>query len=234
MLPVERGAVLVHLGDWGSQIRQAARDKAGRPQYPAPRHHISGGLTMLLLIAGILLWSVTHLFKAKGVAARARLIGSLGEWPYKGLFALLIVASLVLIVAGWKSTLPTALWNPPAFMRHVTMLLMPIAVILFISARAPTDIKQIIRHPQLTGVKLWAVAHLLSNGEVRSVVLFGSLLAWAVLEVIFINRRDGAWKKPVPVGMAKTLISAAIGLIVTAVIVYAHPWLSGMPLMPRG
>ena len=189
---------------------------------------------MLLLIAGILLWSVTHLFKAKGVDARARLIASLGELPYKGPFALLIVASIVLMVAGWKSTLPTALWNPPAFMRHVTMLLMPIAVILFISARAPTDIKQFIRHPQLTGVKLWAVAHLLTNGEVRSVVLFGGLLAWAVLEVIFINRRDGAWKKPAPVGMAKTVISAVIGLIVTGVIVYAHPWLSGMPLMPRG
>ncbi len=194
----------------------------------------SGGRDMTLLLLGILLWSATHLFKALGVNARAGLIGRLGELPYKGLFALTIIASLILMVAGWKATLPTALWQPPAFLRHVTMLLMPVAVILFIGARAPTDIKQFIRHPQLTGVKLWAVAHLLSNGETRSVVLFGGLLAWAVLEVIFINRRDGAWRKPAPVGMAKTLVSAAIGLILTAVLVYAHPWLSGMPLLPRG
>ncbi|SFF51041.1 NnrU protein [Fontimonas thermophila] len=189
---------------------------------------------MSLLVAGILLWSATHLFKALCADVRARLIARIGEWPYKGLFALLIVASLVLMVSGWKATLPTALWQPPAFLRHVTMLLVPIAVILFISARAPTDIKRFIRHPQLTGVKLWAVAHLLSNGEIRSVVLFGGLLAWAVLEVIAINRRDGAWVKPGPVGATKTLISALIGLALAAVLVYAHPWLSGMPLLPRG
>ncbi|MFP5305507.1 MAG: NnrU family protein [Gammaproteobacteria bacterium] len=189
---------------------------------------------MLLLILGVLLWSAAHLSKAAAPGVRAGLIGRLGEGPYKGLFALTIVASLVLIVVGWRSTLPSALWHPPAAMRHVTMLLMPFAVILFVSARAPTDIKQFMRHPQLAGVKLWALAHLLSNGELRSVVLFGSLLAWAVLEVIFINRRDGAWVKPAPVGAAKTAVSAVIGLILTAVLVYAHPWLSGMPLLPRG
>src|SRR5690606_9302089 len=129
---------------------------------------------------------------------------------------------LVLIVLGWRATPPTALWSPPAGMRHATMTLMPFAVILFISARAPTDIKRFIRHPQLTGVKLWAVAHLLSNGETRSVILFGGLLAWAVLEVIFINRRDGAWVKPAPVGGLKTAISALIGLIATGVLVWAH------------
>ncbi|MFA5941043.1 MAG: NnrU family protein [Sinimarinibacterium sp.] len=189
---------------------------------------------MLLLILGIALWAATHLFVSLGANTRAGVIERIGLKPWKGLFAVTIVVALVLIVSGWKSTLPTALWNPPSFMRHITMLLMPIAVILFISARAPTDIKQIIRHPQLTGVKLWAFAHLLSNGEVRSVILFGGLLAWAVMEVIFINRRDGAWKKPTPVGAAKTAVSAVIGLIVTAVIVYVHVWIAGVALMPRG
>lgn len=188
---------------------------------------------MLLLTLGVLLWAVVHLSKAVTPNVRAGLIGSIGEWPYKGLFALLIVASLVLIVMGWKSTLPTALWNPPVWMRHVTMLLMPFAVILFISARAPTDIKQFIRHPQLTGVKLWAFAHLLSNGEVRSVILFAGLLAWGVLEVIFINRRNPEWKKPAPVGALKTAIAAIIGVVLTGVLVWGHPYFAGMPLMPR-
>lgn len=185
----------------------------------------------MLLILGLLLWAGTHLFVSLGVEARRQVIASIGLGPYKGLFSLALVGAIVLMVMGFKAMPVEYLYAPPAAMRHVTMLLMPFAVILFISARAPTDIKQFIRHPQLTGVKLWAVAHLLSNGETRSVILFGGLLAWAVMEVIFINRRDGAWKKPAPVGMPKTAVSAVVGLILTAVLLYAHPWLSGMPLI---
>lgn len=187
---------------------------------------------MLLLIAGLLLWSATHLMLAMAPGIRAALVGKLGLMPYKGLFSLVLVGALVLIVLGWKSASAASVWVPPTGLRHLTMLLVPIAVILFISARAPTDIKQVIRHPQLTGVKLWAVAHLLSNGELRSLVLFGGLLAWAVLEVIFINRREGARTKPAKVGALKTTLSAVAGLLVAAVLVFAHPWLSGMPLMP--
>ena len=187
-----------------------------------------------MLILGILLWSCAHLFVAMAPAQRQALIGRIGLGPYKGLFSLTLVLALVLIVAGWRATPPVSLYVPPVGLRHVTFLLMPLAVILFISARAPTDIKQRIRHPQLTGVKLWAVAHLLSNGEARSLILFGGLLAWAVLEVIFINRRDPVWKKPAPVGWGKTLISALIGLAVTAALVFGHRWFAGMPLISAG
>lgn len=186
---------------------------------------------MLLLVLGVLLWSGTHLFVALATQRRAALIARIGLNPYKGLFSLTLVVALVLIVMGWRSTPVTSLWLPPAGMRHLTMTLMPLAVILFISARMPTDIKQIIRHPQLTGVKLWAVAHLLTNGETRSVVLFGGLLVWAVLEVIFINRRDGARVKPPKVGALRTTIGALIGLLVTGVLVFAHPWFAGLPVM---
>ena len=186
---------------------------------------------MLLLVAGVLLWSAIHLFTALGRDARAGVVSRIGLNPYKGLYSLALVLALVLIVMGWRSTPPTSVWLPPDGMRHLTIALTPIAVILFISARAPTDIKQFIRHPQLTGVKLWAVAHLLSNGEVRSIVLFGGLLAWAVLEVIFINKRDGARVKPPRVGMAKTLVSALIGLAVAAVLVLVHPWIAGRPVL---
>jgi uncharacterized membrane protein len=190
--------------------------------------------SMLLLIAGIVLWAAVHLFVALAPDARRALIDRIGLAPYKGLFSLALVGALVLIVLGWRATPPVSLWLPPTGMRHATLLLMPIAVILFISARAPSDIKQIIRHPQLTGVKLWAVSHLLANGETRSVILFGGLLAWAVLEVIFINRRDGARVKPAPVGALKTTISALIGLLITGVLIYAHPWFAGMPVFARG
>lgn len=189
---------------------------------------------MVLLVLGILLWSGAHLFTAKGGATRAALIERLGRGAYRGLFSLVIVASLVLIVIGWRSTPPTALWNPPPGLRHLTLSLMPLAVILFLAARAPTDLKRVIRHPQLTGVKLWAVLHLLSNGEQRSVILFAGLLAWAVLEVIFINRRDGAWVKPAPQGALKTTISTVVALLVTVVLVWGHRWVAGVPLIAMG
>ena len=188
----------------------------------------------MLLVLGLLLWAVTHLFVSVGATTRAQLITKIGIGPYKGLFSLTLLVALVLIVLGWKSMPPGALYAPPYAMRDVTMLLMPFAVILFVSANAPTDIKQFIRHPQLTGIKLWAFAHLLSNGETRAVILFGSLLAWAVVEVIAINRRAGAWTKPAPVGMTKTAISAVIGLLLTAALMFGHPWFTGMPLFARG
>lgn len=188
---------------------------------------------VVLLVLGILLWSLTHLFVSLGVETRSAVIGRIGLNPYKGLFSVLIVAALAMIVLGWRSMPATSLWLPPPGMRHATMTLMPFAVILFLSARAPTDIKRFIRHPQLTGIKLWAVAHLLSNGETRSVILFGGLLAWAVLEVIFINRRDGAWIKPAPVGGLKTTISALIGVLVTGLLLWGHPWFTGMPVFAR-
>ncbi|TXI10300.1 MAG: NnrU protein [Rhizobium sp.] len=193
---------------------------------------ISEGLAMLVL--GILLWAAAHLFVALGVDARSRIIRAIGLNPYKGLFSLTLILALVLIVMGWKAMPGAVLYSPPAGMRHVTMLLMPIAVILFISARAPTDIKQFIRHPQLTGVKLWAVAHLLSNGEMRAVILFGGMLAWAVLEVIFINRRDGVWKKPLHVGAARTTISALIGLAVAVALMFGHRLFTGVQIIGSG
>lgn len=187
-----------------------------------------------MLVLGILLWAVTHLFVALGVDTRKKIIDTVGLNPYKGLFSLMLVLSLVLIVMGWKSMSHDMLYVPPAGMRHLTLALMPIAVILFTSARAPTDIKQIIRHPQLTSVKLWAVAHLLSNGETRAVILFGGMLAWAVLEVIFINRRDGAWVKPARVGVAATTISAVIGLLVAVALVFGHRLFTGVQLISAG
>lgn len=188
----------------------------------------------MVLVLGVLLWSVAHLFVSLAMPTRARIVARIGLNPYKGLFSLTIVLALVLMVLGWQALPPNALWTPPPGLRHLTMLLMPFAVILFFAARLPTDLKRLIRHPQLTGVKLWALAHLLSNGELRSVILFAGLLAWAVAEVIVLNRRAGAWVKPAPVGMGKTVLEVLIGLALTAALMFGHPWFTGVPLLPRG
>lgn len=188
----------------------------------------------MLLSCGIGLWALVHLFGALLPGRRAGLVARMGIWPYKGVVALLLTAALVLIVLGWQAMAATPLYALPMGLRHLTMALMPLAVILFVSSNLPTDIKQFIRHPQLAAVKLWAVAHLLANADARSWILFGGLLAWAVLEVIFINRREGAWQKPARVGWGKTLLSAFIGLLLTAVLVYSHVWFTGMPLLAHG
>jgi uncharacterized membrane protein len=190
---------------------------------------------MTFLIAGVLLWSLTHLSLALAPQFKTLIVAKIGPLPWKGLFALVISLSLVMIIAGWRTTIPATIWVPPAGLRHLTMTLAPIAFILFFAARQPTDIKRFIRHPQLTGVKLWAVAHLLINGDTRSIIVFGGLLAWAVLEVIFINRREGKdWVRPQPVGLVKSTASAIIALIITAGVVYFHQYQSGIPLINQG
>lgn len=186
-----------------------------------------------LLISGVLLWSLAHLGAAARADLRGRLIGRIGLGPYKGLFSLVILSALVLIISGWQSMSAAPLYQPPHMLRHVTMLLMVFAVILFIGARFPSNFRHWMRHPQLIGMKTWAFAHLLSNGELRSLILFGGLLAWAVTMVIVINRRDPEWLRPAPAGVGATALHVVVGVILTGVLMFAHPWIAGMPLMTR-
>lgn len=184
---------------------------------------------MYLLVIGLVLWSTAHLFPSKAVAARAKIIGSVGEMPYKGLFSLVIITSLVLIVTGWQSSPPAVLWNPPVAMRHAVILLMLPALIMFVAARVPGNpIKVKLKHPQLMGVGTWALAHLLANGEVRSILLFGTLLIWSFVNIKSINARDG---KPSPQMSEKPGLMLAITIIVGtalwAVLMIAHPHFAG-------
>ncbi|MGJ8670403.1 MAG: NnrU family protein [Oceanococcus sp.] len=188
----------------------------------------------MLLIAGLLLWSCVHLSTAAKPNLRANIIGKIGEGPYKGLYSLLVLLSVVLIVMGFRAMPGGVLYVPPAGLRHATMLLMPIALILLIASTIPSDIKRAIGHPQMIAVKVWALAHLLSNGETRSVILFGGLMAWAVLEVIFINKRDGKPAKPAATGIGRVLLVVIIGLASTVGILFAHPWIAGVRLLPAG
>ncbi len=186
----------------------------------------------LLLPAGVLLWALTHLSISVTPGVRESLITGMGENLYKGLFSLVLVGAIVLMVMGWKDSSPVLLYALPAGVKLVTMALMWVALILFICARAPNDFKRILRHPQLTAVIVWAFAHLLSNGDSRSLFLFGGLGLWAILEIIFINRREGVWQKSEPVGVVRNLITVVIGTVLFLVVAYAHPWLAGIAIVP--
>jgi uncharacterized membrane protein len=185
---------------------------------------------MIWLWLGVLIWSINHAMPSLAPGVKASLVSRLGEGPYKGVFALTIVLSIVLMVIGWRSAVADIVYEPPTWGRHLTMLLMLIAFLLFAFSHGKSNMKRFIRHPQLTAVLVWAIAHLLANGDSRSVVLFGVIGAWALIEMGLLNRRDGAPKPPEPRPWSAELKPVVIGAVLYIVFVFAHPWLFGVSL----
>lgn len=182
---------------------------------------------MIWLILGVALWAVAHYFKRLFPAQRTTL-GDKG----KGLIALAILASVVLMVVGYRGADTVDVWQPPAMMRHINNLLMLLAFYVY-GASAAKGAKvwlgTKIRHPQLTAVKIWAVAHLLVNGDLASIVLFGGLLAWAVGSVIMINRAEGPWVRPAQAPAKKEVVLVAISLVMFGIVAAIHIWLGVNP-----
>jgi uncharacterized membrane protein len=196
------------------------------------------GGAMWMLIGGLLLFFAVHLVPTRP-ELRARVVGSIGSGPYMGLFALVSLGALVLIVLGYGQMQGLArgnpqVWVPPSWTRHVAMLLMLPALILLVAAYVPSRIRSAVRHPMLAGVKLWAFAHLLANGDLASVLLFGSFLAYGVYDRISVRHRLA----PGPLGTAsggavQGAIAIAGGLALYVVLLlWGHRWLTGVPLMP--
>lgn len=187
---------------------------------------------MILLIAGIALWWAGHLFPIYRPATRAALVAQLGEKPYKGLFSLVSIGAIVLMVIGYRQADFINIWDPPTWTVHLNNLLMLLAIALLGARDMASGLRRYVRHPMLTGVKTWAVAHLLVNGDLASVVLFGGMLGWAVVAVIGDNRRDGAWERPGKGTVKGAVIHAVVTLVVFAVIVVIHGPLLGVWPLP--
>ena len=185
---------------------------------------------MVMLISGVLLWSLLHLIPVAGRDARQSGIDKLGEGGYKGLFSLAMLCAIALMVFGWRNSLPTSVYIPSMEMRWAAIALTALGFILMAAANHPTRIGRIVRHPQLTGVLFWAIAHLLANGDSRSLILFGGLGAWCVVMILLINRRDGDWVKPEPPSWAVEIVGVVIGLAVFALFFFVHPWVAGVSL----
>ena len=187
---------------------------------------------MSWLIIGVLLWSVVHLIPAVAPAQRAKLVGALGENKYKGLFSLALLIALALIIVGWRSAEVRAVYAPPLYGSPVITLLMLLSFLLFAAASAPGNIKRLLRHPMLTGMALWGATHLLANGDNRSIALFGGLGLWAIVEIIAVSRRDGAWRKPAAVPLSKDVMTVVATAVIFAIVAYGHKWLFGVPAIP--
>ena len=180
---------------------------------------------MIWLASGVLLWSGAHLFKRIAPDARAKL-GNAG----RPLMAVLLVGSVVLMTLGYQQASTTFWWGRQTPWVGVNNVLVYLGFYLIAGSQVGARVVGVIRHPQLTAVKLWAVAHLLVNGDSASLLLFGGLLAWAVLEVVIINQQDGKPRlnKPQP-SLAREFAAIAITLVIYGVTAYLRALL-GYPV----
>lgn len=194
-----------------------------------------GTMGLLILIAGLALFLGVHtLTTLRG--PRAKIIARLGEGGYKILYALVSFAGLALIAWGFSIYRATGwinVWYPPVALRHLVLALMLPAVILVVASYIRGRIYTAVKHPMLAGVKLWALLHLLVNGDLGSIILFGSVLAWAVYDRISLKHREDAGAPPIPVGgVGNDLIAVAVGVVVYAALAFAfHPLVIGVPVI---
>jgi uncharacterized membrane protein len=187
-----------------------------------------------LMILGLALFIGVH-----GITTqrdlRARLIGIGGEAVYKLIYAILAITGIGLIAYGfghYRADGLIQIWHPPVWTKHIASLLMLPATILFVAAYLRGRIYAAVKHPMITGVKVWALAHLIANGDLGSIILFGSLLAWAVYDRISLKRRSDAGGPPIPVGGPKNdLIAIAVGIVAYLALAFAfHPVVIGVPV----
>lgn len=184
---------------------------------------------MELLYAGLALFIAIHVVPTLG-DLRAGLVARLGEDPWKMVHTLITVGAIVLIVLGWKRSPFEVVYQPPAWGRHATMLLMFVVFYLLVGRRMGSNLKRWTAHPMLWGVVLWAVAHLLANGDKRSLVLFSTMAAYSLFAMWWQNARGKARKATEVWPMKSEFYAFSATLAVYVVFVAAHRWIAGVSL----
>jgi uncharacterized membrane protein len=188
------------------------------------------------MILGLVLFFGAHTLTTHR-EMRARVVaGTGGEHVYKLVYSLVSLAALALIIWGfahYRATEFWPIWTPPTFLKHLNIALMLPAVILVVAAYIRGRIYAKVKHPMLAGVKLWAFGHLLANGDLGGIILFGSFLAWAVYDRISLKRRADAGAPPIPVGgLTNDLIAVVVGIVAYLALAFAfHPVVMGIPVM---
>lgn len=181
---------------------------------------------MILLILGVALWSGAHLFKRVAPGARAKLT----DQQAAPRVAIALALSILLMVIGYRMADGPVWWGPSAAMKGINNLLVLAGFYLFAASGMKTGLAKRIRHPQLTGFALWAFAHILPNGDLPSLILFGGLLLWALAEMVLINRADPDWQAPAHAVPIRKEAMAIVGtLVLFGVIAMIHGWLGYSP-----
>jgi uncharacterized membrane protein len=187
---------------------------------------------MTYLILGLVIFLGMHLVPTVP-ALRERLKARTGDGGYMGLFSVVSAVGLLLIVYGFANRDYVPIWSPPAGMKHLVFLLMLPVFVLLAAAYIPSNIRRIAKHPMLLAIKVWAFAHLLVNGDLAGMLLFGSFLAYAIYDRISVKRR--AALGPLGTregGVGGDIAAVAIGLAAYAFMLLAgHTWFIGIPLV---
>jgi uncharacterized membrane protein len=192
---------------------------------------------LAVLMAGLVLFIGAHVFVTMR-DQRAALIGRIGEWPYKGSLALVSVIGLILIGYGfgeYRATDWIDVWHPPRWTYYITQFLMWPASIFVVAAYIRGNIWRTLKHPMLVGVKTWAVAHLISNGDLGSILLFGSFLLWAGYDRMTLKHRADAGAPTIPAGGHRNdIIALVVGTVLYVVLgLVFHPLVVGRAVFGR-
>ena len=190
-------------------------------------------MTMTVLILGLIVFLGMHSTRVVADGWRARTVSKLGEGAWKALYSVVSLAGFALLIWGYglARQQPVVLWTPPTGTRHVAALLMVFSFILLVATYIPHNaIKSSVHHPMVLGVKIWALAHLLSNGNLADVVLFGSFLLWAVFSFRAARQRDRNARTVYPPGtVGATVLTVFVGLAAWAAFtIWGHVWLIGV------
>jgi uncharacterized membrane protein len=190
---------------------------------------------LAVMILGLVLFLGVHTLTTQR-GARTSLIQTLGEGGYKIAYSLVSAAGIVLVAWGFSRYRAEGwvdVWYPPVAFKHITVALMLPAVILLVAAYLRGRIYTAVKHPMLTAVKLWAAAHLLANGDLGSIILFGAFLAWAVYDRISLKRRSDPGTPPIPVGgVGNDVLAVVVGIVVYLALAFAfHPVVIGVPVI---
>ena len=186
---------------------------------------------MSILLAGLLIFFAVHSVSIFNEPWRDSMVAKLGEWRWKGVYSLLAIIGFVLIVWGYSLARvdPVILYSSPTWLRHVSILILVPVFPLLLARYLPGRIQAMTRHPTLVAIKLWALAHLLTNGTLADVILFGSFLAWAVIDRISMKRRTQRFIPGALPSKVNDSIAVLLGLVLyVSFVLWLHTWLIGV------
>lgn len=186
---------------------------------------------MALLIIGIAIWIGVHFLKRIAPGVRSAMDSAMGQGPARGVIAVALIVSIVLMVIGYRAAPYDVVYAPITGMGHLNNLLMIVSLMLFGAGNSKGKMRSWMRHPMLAGVIVWAFAHLLVNGDSASIILFASMAVWAFVQMMLINRAEPDWTAPEPGPISGDIRLLVISLVLYAVIAGIHIWLGYSPFL---
>ena len=182
---------------------------------------------MNLLILGIIIFFSIHLVPISPL--KKILINRLGENKYKGLYSLIALVGLLIIIYGFSRADFYPIWDPLPYSKEIALALMPISMILLAAANIQTNIKKFIKHPMLIAILIWSFVHLIANGDLRSIILFGSFGLYALIDIFF-SKKVLTTNIEVKYTLSKDIMVIIIGLVAYLIIVYYHQFIAGVTI----